>query len=451
MFSATGAGPVAAKNDPGKHAQNVYFQALQALESGSFLKGVQLYYRFLLIGDLPLSKEVRAHDLVKAMGQFKKELADKTRGDKAALAIILIDRIIERLDKADKRLNALREKFPSSVLLAFIKGELMLALGDQNLAVRIFGTMSRLPSPRGFPALADYLLERRGQGKRSDPAARRNFLMRIAYRRWDETDFAGAKKIFRNIMSEFPKDPEAPRALVDLLIQIDKADEAVQLIDEWQGSSTEQLIAPLPLARIRYSQGRFAEVIELLTPLQKADPQDMYLRLLLAESRFQTGQYAAAAPLYESLSEADRKNQGFLQRWIACLDASGNITEGVSRLEAYIQENPNDSAMRVELASILMRLEKYDDARAQYYALKEVGNPYRGLALQQIAVIDKVNYDRLFNAGTANPDGVASPASAPEAGSAFPDPTSIDQKPKQAEDVENIQKEQIERMKELFK
>ncbi|MFZ2961013.1 MAG: tetratricopeptide repeat protein [Candidatus Ozemobacteraceae bacterium] len=445
--------PSPAKCAQEKNIQNVYFQALQDIENGNFLKGVQLYYRFLLVGDLALSKAVRAHDLDKAISHFEAELAGKKQVDKASLAIVLIDRILERLDIADKRLNALREKFPSSALLVFIKGELLLTMGQQNQAMQIFETMNRLPNPRGFPALVDDLLLHRGVGKTPDPVVRREFLLRIAYRRWDEMDFDGAIKMFRNVMNEFPEEPEAPRALVDLLIQIEKPDEAVQIVDAWPGSSTEPLIAPLPLARIRYSQERFEEVVGLIRPLLQTDPQDMYLRLMMAESLFQIGQYTAAASLYEELSRADRKNLGFLQRSIVCLDAADRVADVLPRLEAYVKENPKDLTMRVELASILLRLKKFDDACVQYYSLCEVENPYRELAFEKIALIDKLKYAGLFNTDTANAEGTVSATSSfPEGTSnVSPEPSPVNGGQNPTKSVDKTEQEQIQRIKELFK
>ncbi|MBP7634107.1 tetratricopeptide repeat protein, partial [Candidatus Ozemobacteraceae bacterium] len=279
--------PIFAAGDRNEKIQNTYFQALQTLEAENHLKGVQLYYRFVILGGIPVSKAVRARDLARAMGYFKKEIAEGRNSNRNALGILLIDRIIERYDRAERRLDLLREKHSSSVLLAFLRGELALSRGDETLAMRIFGTMRHLPNPRGFPALADYLLEQRGRGKTIDPAARRKFFMKLAYRRWDESDFDGAASVFRALMKEYPQDPEAPRALIDLLLQQDKTDEAVKILDGWKGVADEPLIPPLPLARIRYSQGQYEDALTLLGPLQEADPQDPYLRLLLAESLYQ--------------------------------------------------------------------------------------------------------------------------------------------------------------------
>jgi len=64
--------PVSAAGDRNEKIQNIYFQALQALEEKNYLKGVQLYYRFVILGAIPVSKAVRAHDLADAMGSFKK-------------------------------------------------------------------------------------------------------------------------------------------------------------------------------------------------------------------------------------------------------------------------------------------------------------------------------------------------------------------------------------------
>lgn len=436
---------------------NTYFAALQALAERSFLKGVQQYYRFVLTDNLPLSAAIRTQDLTAAMAFFKAELADPAKADKAHLAIVLIDRILERYDRAEKRLDLLREKYPGSVLLAFVKGELLLSRGERNLAIRVFGSMSRLPKPRSFPALAEYIMQRRGQGQQPDPVARRKFLMSIAYRHWDEMDFEGAKRVFRSIMDEFPDSPDAPRALIDLLIQMDKPEEAVQIVDGWKGTASESLIAPLPLARIRYSQGRFDEVVSLLTPLREAEPQDMYLKLLMAESLYQTNRLASATALFDELSAADTRNQGFLQRFVACCQATGRGQEALPRLEAYVAENPNDSMMRFELATQLMRAERLEEARLNFLPLKEYGNPYRKEALDQITLIDRINYERLMN--SQNSSGTESVSEQPVTGSAgtsnqaaqtVQDGTPGTGKSASSE-MGEVELEQIRRMKELFK
>lgn len=447
--------PSAAAEDRNSRIQNVYFQALQAFESEKYLKGVQLYYRFVVVGNMPLSKAVRAHDLARAMGSFKKELAAADTANKAGLGIILVDRIIERFERADKRLDLLREKHPNSVLLTFLKGELALVRGDEGLAVRIFGTMNHLPNPRGFPALADYLLEQRGKGKKPDPALRRRFFMKIAFRRWDEMDFDGAQKILRTVMAEFPEDAEAPRALIDLLLQLDKPEDAVKIIDEWKGSPDEPLVAPLPLARIRYSQGKYEEAITLLRPLLEAEPQDTYLKLLMAESLFQMNRQAEAAPYFKELAAADQKNQGFLQRLVVCSEAAGKREEALPLLEAYVEANRNDSLMRFELASLFIRLNRLNEARLHFNILREYGNPLHKQAVEKIAAIDKAKYEQMMNTGSSNASGDAAMGDTGEGDLKLP--PQADQEPISepavgaAGDTGDAEEEQLRRMKELFK
>ncbi|MFZ2957197.1 MAG: tetratricopeptide repeat protein [Candidatus Ozemobacteraceae bacterium] len=438
-----GLGPIQAAGTAKKN-QDIYFKALQEFESGSDLKGVQLYYRFILVSDLPLSKAVRVNDLRKAMGHLEADRASGKKVDnKTSLALVLTDRIIERFDQAGKRLDTLRDTYPNSVLLAFIKGELLLTQGEESLAQSVFGTMPPLPNSRVFLALADSILERRGRGKKSDPAVRRGFLMKMAFRNWDAMDFDGAQKVFRSIMSEFPDDREAPQSLVDLLIQTGKADEAMKIVDEWKKAKSESLIAPLPLARINYSLGRFEEVLLLLTPLQKGDPQDMNVKLLMAEALFQTGQIASAAPLFEDLVKADPGNQGFLLRSIACLEPIGRAEDALPPLEAYVKKNQNDFFLRFELASLLMRMGKLEEANFHFTPMNEDGNPFHERAKEQIAIIDNYKSERFMSDTPTESAGYATETHPGK-------PFDQDSKPSQGGDVGKTEKEQIQRMKELF-
>lgn len=451
--SAAAVSAAAARNEK---IQNIYFQALQALEAENYLRGVQLYYRFVILGGVPVSKAVRAHDLARAMGSFKKDVTEGRRNNKTELGVLLVDRIIERYDRAEQRLDLLREKHPSSVLLAFLKGELALCRGDETLAVRIFGTLNRLPNPRGFPALADYLLEQRGRGKgETDPAARRKFFMKLAYRRWDESDFAGAGTILRALMNEFPQDPEAPRALIDLLLQQDKTDEAVKIVDGWKAPAGEPLIPPLPLARIRYSQGQYEEALALMEPLQQADPQDAYLRLLVAESLYQLNRQAEAAPHFMELARSDPKNQGFLQRLVICTEAAGKRADALPLLEAYVRENERDSAMRFELASLLIRLDRLNDARLHFNVLREFGNPMQKEALEKIAAIDRANYERMMSnpsaSGTRTDAGGEPGDGERRVAQQSDDMAETEPVIGAAGDIAHAEEEQIQRMKELFK
>lgn len=443
--------PCAAAVDRSEKLQNIYFQALQALEAENHLKGVQLYYRFVVLGGIPVSKTVRAHDLARAMGSFKKEAGEGRNSNRNELGILLIDRIIERFERAEKRLDLLREKHPSSVLLAFLRGELALSRGDETLAMRIFGTMSRLPNPRGFPALADFLLEQRGRGKIHDPAVRRKFFMKLAYRRWDESDFDGAGNMFREIMKEFPQDPEAPRALIELLLQQDMTDEAVKILDGWNGPADEPLIPPLPLARIRYSQGQYEEALALLIPLQEADPQDAYLRLLVAESLYQLNRQAEAAPHFMELARMDPKNQGFLQRLVICTEAAGRRADALPLLEAYVRDNEHDSAMRFELASLLIRLERLTEARLHFNVLREAGNPMQKEALEKIAAIDRSNYEKIMTNPSASGTGGEPAAGENRVPQQPDDMAATEPVAGAAGDSSQAEEEQIRRMKELFK
>ncbi len=443
--------PVSAAGDRNEKIQNIYFQALQTLDEENYLKGVQLYYRFVILGDIPVSKAVRAHDLAGAMGSFKKEVTEGRYSNRIELGILLVERIIERFDKAEQRLDLLREKHPSSVLLAFLRGELALARGDETLAMRIFGTMGRLPNPRGFPALADYLLEQRGRGKNMDPAARRKFFMKLAYRRWDESDFDGAGNLFRAVTKEYPQDPEAPRALIDLLLQQDKTDEAVKILDAWKGPGDEPLIPPLPLARIRYSQGQYEEALALLVPLQEADPQDAYLRLLVAESLYQLNRQAEAASHFMELARSDPKNQGFLQRLVICSEAAGRRADPLPLLEAYVRENERDSAMRFELASLLIRLDRLNEARLHFNVLREFGNPMQKEALEKIAAIDRASYERMMNNASASGNAGEVEHGEHRASQQPDDQAATEPVIGAAGDTSHAEEEQIRRMKELFK
>ncbi|NLI76476.1 MAG: tetratricopeptide repeat protein [Candidatus Riflebacteria bacterium] len=406
--------PLAAKGGP----VSLYFQAVEALRSGAAFQGLKKYYKFLLLSDPLLAAPLREHDLRGAAGHFPEPLPGTAPSKEAALALVLLDRLLERWEGGLRRLDALRAAFPTSAVLTFLKGELLLAAGRDDEARRLFAELATLPDPRRLPALARFLLGRHGAGEPPSPTARREFLLKAAARRWDLLDLEGAIAAYQAVIGQFPDHPEAPRALIDLLTQMDRPADAAQVLQEWEDRTGRPLLDPLPLARLRYAQGRFAEAVQVLRPLAAQDPPNALARLLLAECLFQTGGYDEAASWFQKLAAADPGNLGLLQRLAVCLEALGRPGEAATRLGMALERSPDEAPLRQDLAFLLMRMGDLDQAAIQFAFLADSDSPARYEAKKQLAVISRLKLERDGAGETA--ESAAGPTD-PAESSAAPD------------------------------
>lgn len=365
-------------------ATSKYFQAMELLTQGKYVDGIKMYYKFLITSDSLLTLDCRKSDLDKAQREVEKlSLISEERKREMRLMKSLLGRILHQWAQANAFLDELRKEHPNSFLLTFFKGEFLLSANEIPEAKKLFDLLEQNPKSKQFQQIASALLLRSGEKKGQDPAERRASLLKIAFRYLDAFQRERAEKLFQAIWKEFPEDPDAPRALVNLYMEEDKIAEAQKVLEGWK-SSEGSLLPPLALARYKYRQRKFPEVIRALADLREKDPGNEYAKSLIAESLFQTGEYAKAADLFLEMHRQNPRDQGLLSRTMYCMEESGRAEEVIPLIEGAIASDSRNVFLKAELGALFDRLGRTEKAKEIFTPLSKVENPYREYAQEKL-------------------------------------------------------------------
>ncbi len=140
-----------------------------------------------------------------------------------------------------------------------------------------------------------------------------------------------------------------------------------------------------------------APAIEQYEAAEKLDPKNVDIRNSLALALLRTGRLADAETAFrEALAlqptgaAADQAHKGLLQTLLA----EKKSDEAATELGAYLEAHPNDAAMRLERASLLVDAGKDDDALAELDKAASAGpESLRALKLRALIYFRKKQYD----------------------------------------------------------
>ena len=115
-------------------------------------------------------------------------------------------------------------------------------------------------------------------------------------------DTAAAEAAYRRLLAADPDNTQAIAALVHLLVQQKKLDQAEQLLTVSLQKHPDDTTLNAQLASLYEAQNKPAQALPLLERLHAANPRDASITRLLARLYSRSNQYDKALPLYESLS-----------------------------------------------------------------------------------------------------------------------------------------------------
>ena len=177
-------------------------------------------------------------------------------------------------------------------------------------------------------------------------------------------DSAPAEAAFRRLLTAQPDDPQATAALVHLLIQQKKADQAEPLLTSALSKHPDDPTLNAQLASLYESQNKPDQALPIVEKLHTSNPQDAAISRLLARLYVRNNQYDKALPLYQTLSAA----------------------------------SPNDPTLLDDQADTLIRLRRPADAQALLE--RAVANPQAfptpqayGVAASHLAFAASANND----------------------------------------------------------
>jgi tetratricopeptide (TPR) repeat protein len=114
--------------------------------------------------------------------------------------------------------------------------------------------------------------------------------------------------------------------------------------------------------------GKLAEAIEQYRAARKLDDSDFAVRLALGHALLNVGrasdsetEYRAALVARATDTELSQARRGLVE----ALVTEKKVLEGADELDLYLKSQPDDAKARVERASLLIDLGKYDDALAE--------------------------------------------------------------------------------------
>lgn len=360
-----------------------YHIAMKCLHNGEYENGIIAYYKYLLHDDPMLSIESRRTDLEPAMEFLRCPVSEPQAKERRQLLKALIERILLNFSAAENHLNDLWRRHQSSLLLGFLRGEFFLAQDKLEQAVEAFESLKVSADSKPFTKMAEKLLEKKGHDP-SEVTWRCNMLRR-ALRHIDLFERTEGEKLLRLILKEYPDDAEASRSLTELLIEMERYDEAMIVLED-QKSVLGPAGVPAHLeAWIHFNKGAFPPVVEILAPLEEMLEEISLFHY--AESLFQIGRLHDALPRYEILRANDPENTGFTMRVVACNEAMERFQSATDILISETSKFPSDQLLKIELAGIFERAGRYDDAIREYRAAIDVSGPFDDLAREELNLI----------------------------------------------------------------
>jgi tetratricopeptide (TPR) repeat protein len=183
-------------------------------------------------------------------------------------------------------------------------------------------------------------------------------------------------------MTLLPKDPAAA---------IDPLEHAVEL---QPGDARAKWLLGTALER----SGKLEQAIEEFRAARKLDDQDVAISASLAYALLSAGRSAEAEDAYRATLSLKPDGAPLRQAHLGLansLVAQKKLGEAESELAAYLELAPSDTAVRIERASALVDLGKYDDALAELDRAAKLGGAesLQALKLRSQIYWEKKRYD----------------------------------------------------------
>ncbi len=375
-------------------ATAVYLNAREALARKDFAVGVKNYYRLVSFSEIVLSNSIKAADLSAAREFFENAAGNGEKADKARLFLALIDRITGEIGRAHESIDSLRQRHPSSLLLAYVKGELHLSQNEVAEADSYFNWIFSAGGQSSFAVLTRSLLKFYVSAVGIDQEERRRFLLAAANRNWDLLEIDQAIRFFEIVARDFPNEKEAFRSLLQIYLDMENMVKAVEVYQRWKATNTAMLLAPLAQAHFHLAIEEYSEAAAILKELLTSDSENVALKLALADCLFNLADYEKALPLYQKLLAIDQENVGVVSRLKSCFEALGRTEETIALFESLAADGSTNPWFQLELAELYLKAGDYDQSEIYYDLLSSSENPYSDYAAEMSAQIAQYRQER---------------------------------------------------------
>jgi len=211
---------------------------------------------------------------------------------------------------------------------------------------------------------------------------------------------AEGEQVLRGFLAHEPDNHDLRLSLGQLLQRSGATNEAVKVYQEVAQKDERGpagLIARDRLANIAFSQGRYADARQQLDQVLRKNPRDSDALLLRGQIALSRSDPAAAIVDFRGVLRDQPKSNGVRRLLATAYVANGELALAEESLRAAVELAPADTGLRIELAKLLLRAKRPDQAIALLEdKAHDVTNNAVALDALARAYLDKQDFD---NAG----------------------------------------------------
>jgi tetratricopeptide (TPR) repeat protein len=177
---------------------------------------------------------------------------------------------------------------------------------------------------------------------------------------------AKSEKFLRDALAVSQSSMEIRRKLAVLLANTNRIDEAMKVLDD-AGEQANHPMLITSRAEILAGAGRHGDVEALANRALAIRPDDVALLAILANAQFNQGKYdAAIATSDRALAKEPKNSRALIARAMAKMRRSNaDPADAIGDLIAYRELNPMDHKVRVLLAEVYNRKQRFPEAMAE--------------------------------------------------------------------------------------
>ena len=205
---------------------------------------------------------------------------------------------------------------------------------------------------------------------------------------------ADAQRAYERVLVEEPENADAHHLLGQLLVNENRATEAVHHLEKAVELFPTEALYLRTLGIALRRQNRFQDSARAFARADAAKPDDPVIKTNLADTLSAAGLYQQAVPFYRQALSLQADSPIIRRNLAHCLSMMGQHSDAAREYRTVLQQSPEDSRSHVRLGDVLRELGKTDEAVAAYEAAMESGADRAelltkiGIALQQAARFD---------------------------------------------------------------
>lgn len=185
-----------------------------------------------------------------------------------------------------------------------------------------------------------------------------NWSSRLAYEaaELDEQQgrFEEAAALYRRILEEDESDETARSRLINVYLQMDKVDSALEQLQEMKAVATDPEMVDFTISRLLLAKERYDEAITLLSAIIAEDPGQQAARYLLALAYQQKGETQKAVELLKSIPATAEVYEDAILFLVRITRSEKDIAGAIRILEEALAggERPGKMSFYIVLASL---------------------------------------------------------------------------------------------------